>query len=31
VSYQDDVAFADFLAAESAKWKQALQSVGLTN
>jgi tripartite-type tricarboxylate transporter receptor subunit TctC len=31
VSYQDDEAFAKFLAAESAKWKQALQSVGLTN
>jgi tripartite-type tricarboxylate transporter receptor subunit TctC len=31
VSYQDDVEFAKFLATESAKWKQALQSVGLTN
>jgi tripartite-type tricarboxylate transporter receptor subunit TctC len=31
VSYLDDAAFATFLAAESAKWKQALQSVGLTN
>jgi tripartite-type tricarboxylate transporter receptor subunit TctC len=31
VSYQDGEQFAQFLAAESAKWKQALQSVGLTN
>lgn len=31
VSYLDDAAFARFLAAESAKRKQALQSVGLTN
>jgi tripartite-type tricarboxylate transporter receptor subunit TctC len=30
-SYLDDEEFAQFLAAESAKWKQALQSVGLTN
>ena len=30
-SYLDDEAFAQFLAAESAKWKQTLQSVGLTN
>jgi len=29
-SYQDSEAFAQFLAA-AAKWKQALQSVGLTN
>ena len=31
VAYLDDVAFAEFLAAESAKWKQALRSIGLTN
>jgi tripartite-type tricarboxylate transporter receptor subunit TctC len=31
VSYQDGEQFAQFLAAESAKWKHALQSVGLTN
>jgi tripartite-type tricarboxylate transporter receptor subunit TctC len=31
VAYVDDVAFGQFLAAESAKWKQALQSIGLTN
>ena len=31
VAYADDVAFASFLAAESAKWKQTLQSIGLTN
>jgi tripartite-type tricarboxylate transporter receptor subunit TctC len=31
VSYQDDETFAQFLTGESAKWKQALQSVGLTN
>jgi tripartite-type tricarboxylate transporter receptor subunit TctC len=31
VAYADDAAFASFLAAESAKWKQALQSIGLTN
>jgi tripartite-type tricarboxylate transporter receptor subunit TctC len=31
VSYQDDEAFAQFLIAESAKWKRALQAVGLTN
>jgi tripartite-type tricarboxylate transporter receptor subunit TctC len=31
VSYQDSETFAQFLADESAKWKQALQSVGLTN
>jgi tripartite-type tricarboxylate transporter receptor subunit TctC len=30
-SYLDDEEFTRFLAAESAKWKQALQSVGLTN
>jgi tripartite-type tricarboxylate transporter receptor subunit TctC len=30
-AYMDDVAFARFLAAESAKWKQALQSIGQTN
>jgi tripartite-type tricarboxylate transporter receptor subunit TctC len=31
VAYLDNVAFADFLAAESAKWKLALRSIGLTN
>jgi tripartite-type tricarboxylate transporter receptor subunit TctC len=31
VAYLDDVAFAEFLSAESAKWKQALRSIGLTN
>ena len=31
VAYADDVAFARFLSAESAKWKQTLQSIGLTN
>ena len=31
VAYLDDVAFAEFLVAESAKWKQALRSIGLTN
>lgn len=31
VAYLDDVAFADFLAAESAKWKLALRAIGLTN
>jgi tripartite-type tricarboxylate transporter receptor subunit TctC len=30
-AYLDDVAFARFLAAESAKWKEALRSIGLTN
>jgi tripartite-type tricarboxylate transporter receptor subunit TctC len=30
-AYMDDVAFARFLAAESAKWKEALRSIGLTN
>jgi len=29
VAYADDVAFASFLARESAKWKQAVQSIGL--
>lgn len=28
IAYLDDVAFAKFLASESAKWKQALQSLG---
>jgi tripartite-type tricarboxylate transporter receptor subunit TctC len=31
IAYADETAFAKFLAAESAKWKQALQSIGLTN
>jgi tripartite-type tricarboxylate transporter receptor subunit TctC len=31
VAYADDAAFAGFLAAESAKWKQTLQTIGLTN
>jgi tripartite-type tricarboxylate transporter receptor subunit TctC len=31
VAYADDAAFKSFLAAESAKWKQTLQSIGLTN
>ncbi len=31
VAYEDDAAFATFLAAESAKWKQALQSLSLAN
>jgi tripartite-type tricarboxylate transporter receptor subunit TctC len=31
VSYLDDVAFARFLSAESAKWKQVIQSLGVTN
>jgi tripartite-type tricarboxylate transporter receptor subunit TctC len=31
VAYLDNVAFADFLATESAKWKLALRSIGLTN
>lgn len=30
-AYADDVAFASFLAAESARWKQVLESIGLTN
>ena len=31
VAYLDDLAFAEFLAAESAKWKVALRSIGLTH
>jgi tripartite-type tricarboxylate transporter receptor subunit TctC len=31
VAYLDDTAFGSFLASESAKWKQTLQSLGLTN
>ncbi len=31
VAYEDEVAFTTFLAAESAKWKQALQSLSLAN
>jgi tripartite-type tricarboxylate transporter receptor subunit TctC len=31
VAYLDDVAFARFLSAESAKWKQTIQSLGVTN
>jgi tripartite-type tricarboxylate transporter receptor subunit TctC len=31
VAYADAAAFKSFLAAESAKWKQTLQSIGLTN
>jgi tripartite-type tricarboxylate transporter receptor subunit TctC len=31
VAYADDVAFGNFLAAESERWKQALKSIGLTN
>ena len=30
-AYMDDAAFAAFLASESAKWKQTLQSMGMTN
>jgi tripartite-type tricarboxylate transporter receptor subunit TctC len=30
-AYEDDEAFARFLAAESAKWKQALSSLNLSN
>jgi len=30
-AYQDDVVFARFLAAEGAKWKQALASLNLSN
>jgi tripartite-type tricarboxylate transporter receptor subunit TctC len=30
VGYLDDTAFAGFLTSESAKWKQALQAMGLT-
>ncbi|MFL5051613.1 MAG: Bug family tripartite tricarboxylate transporter substrate binding protein [Xanthobacteraceae bacterium] len=31
VAYLDDATFARFLAAESAKWKQTIQSLGVTN
>ena len=31
VAYLDDAMFARFLAAESAKWKQTIQSLGVTN
>jgi tripartite-type tricarboxylate transporter receptor subunit TctC len=31
VAYADDVTFARFLAAESAKWKQTIQSLGVAN
>jgi tripartite-type tricarboxylate transporter receptor subunit TctC len=31
VSYLDNEAFGKFLASESAKWKQALKSIGLSN
>jgi tripartite-type tricarboxylate transporter receptor subunit TctC len=31
VVYLDDVTFARFLSAESAKWKQTIQSLGVTN
>jgi tripartite-type tricarboxylate transporter receptor subunit TctC len=31
VAYLDDVMFARFLATESAKWKQVIQSLGVTN
>ena len=30
-AYEDDEAFARFLTAESAKWKQALSSLNLSN
>jgi tripartite-type tricarboxylate transporter receptor subunit TctC len=31
VAYEDDAAFVKFLASESAKWKEGLNAIGLTN